>query len=170
MNEKKTENIVRKHFEKYSDIFIDEQITENLKINKLLQNAAKSKKGENRGRPEFIITYKNNPDFLIVIECKADIKKHESKSGDRYSEFAVDGVKLYASFLAKEFDVLAIAVSGEKPSEIKISHFLFLKGNTTSASIFSNKLLDSESYLIGYINNEEKINQDFNPDRPITVV
>jgi 16S rRNA G966 N2-methylase RsmD len=158
MNERKTENIVRKHFDKCSDILIEEQKSDDIKINKLLKNA--SKKGDGCGYPEFIITFKNNSEFLIVIECKGDITKHESKTGDKYSEYAVDGVKLYASFLAKEFDVLAIAVSGEKIGELKVSHFLFLKEKKTFTSVFSNKLLDTESYLEGYIKSPEKKQQD----------
>lgn len=159
MNERKTENIVRKHFDKYSEILIEEQKSDTIKINKLLKNA--SKKGAGCGYPEFIITYKNNSDFLIVIECKGSIRKHESRTGDRYSEYAVDGVKLYASFLSKEYNVLAIAVCGEKISELKISHFLFLKTGKTTTPIFSNKLLDTESYLNGYIVSPEKRRQDF---------
>ncbi|MGD0337373.1 MAG: N-6 DNA methylase [Bacteroidota bacterium] len=159
MNERKTENIVRKHFEKFSDIFIEEKKSDNIKVNKLLKHA--SKKGEGCGYPEFIITYINNYEFLIVVECKSNIKKHESKTGDKYADFAVDGVKLYASFLAKEFDVLAIAVSGEKQSELKISHFLFLKGKTIPTQIFSNKLLDTKSYLDGYTKSPEKFRQDY---------
>ena len=75
MNERKTEKIVRKHFDNFLDIIeIEEQKSDNPKIDKLLKLA--SKKGSGQGRPEFLITYKTNPDLLIVIECKADITKH----------------------------------------------------------------------------------------------
>ena len=66
--------------------------------------------------------------FLIVIECKSDISKHESQNKDKYREYAVDGVLLYSSYLSKEFNVLAIAVSGQNEKELKISQFLQLKG------------------------------------------
>ncbi len=110
-NERKTESIVRKHFDKFSDVVVEEQKSENVKINKLLQNA--SKKGSKHGNPEFIISFDNNSNFIIVTECKPDVKKHESKTHDKYADYAVDGALLYASFLSKEYDVLAIAVSGE---------------------------------------------------------
>ena len=71
MNERKTEAIVRKHFDKFSNIIIEEQKSDNPKIDKLLRNA--SKKGNGAGYPEFIISYKDNLDFLIVVECKPDI-------------------------------------------------------------------------------------------------
>ena len=111
-NERKTEIITRDHFSKFLDfIYIEEQRSDNPKIDKLLKSA--SKKGGGKGYPEFIISYKTNPDLLIVIECKADVTKHESKDRDKYADFSVDGALLYASYLSKGFDVLAIAVSGE---------------------------------------------------------
>jgi type I restriction enzyme M protein len=159
-NERKTENIVRKHFTKFSNITIEEQKSDSPKIDKLLKNA--SKKGDRHGNPEFIITFKHNPNLIIVIECKSDVKKHESKSKDCYADFSVDGALLYASFLSKEFDVLAIAVSGEKPKEIKISHFLHLKGESSATPIFSNKLLSPQDYVKGYLESPEKFKQDYN--------
>ena len=161
MNERKTEKIVRKHFDNFLDIIeIEEQKSDNLKIDKLLKLA--SKKGSGQGRPEFLITYKTNPDLLIVIECKADITKHESKNRDKYSEFAVDGALLYASYLSKGFDVLAIAVSGETKQSLKVSHFLHLKNEKKAISVFGDKLLSAEDYLSGYLENPEKFRQDYN--------
>jgi len=67
-NERKTEAIARKHFNKFLDnIEIEEQCSDNPKINKLLKFA--SKKGGGKGYPDFIITYKTNFDLLIVIQC-----------------------------------------------------------------------------------------------------
>lgn len=159
-NERKTEKIVRSHFEKFNGIHIEEQASENSKIDKLLKTA--SKNGIGKGRPEFLISYKNNSDLLIVIECKADINKHESQYRDKYSEFAVDGVLLYAAYLAKEFDVLAIAVSGELKSELKISHFLHLKNERKATDFFGDELLDVDDYLKEYLKSPEKFRQDYN--------
>jgi type I restriction enzyme M protein len=158
-NERKTESIVRKHFGKYSGIVIEEQKSENISINKLLKNA--SKKGEGKGYPEFIISFKHYPELLIIVECKADVTKHESKSKDKYSEYSVDGVLLYSSFLSKEYDVIAIAVSGETHSKLSISHFLHLKGEKAATPIFSDKLLSSDNYLNGYLKSPEKFRQDY---------
>ncbi len=69
---------------------------------------------------------------------------------------------LYASFLSKEYDVLAIAVSGEVKKGLKISHFLYLKGASKSAEIFSDKLLTPDNYLSGYLKSPEKFRQDYN--------
>ena len=129
-NERKTENIVRKYLTEcgyFNDtsIIVEEQKSDFPLIDKLLSNA--SKKGTGKGYPEFIIRSKEYSDFVIIVECKADPKKHESSNFDKYSEFAVDGVLLYASYLSKDFDVLAIAVSGETKQHLKVSHFLHLK-------------------------------------------
>jgi len=159
-NERITEDIVRKHFNSYSnECIIEEQKSSNPKIDKLLKNA--SKKGGGKGFPEFIISIKNNPDFIIVVECKADITKHQSPTLDKYKEYAVDGVLLYASFLSKEYDVLAIGISGQNLKELKVSHYLCLKGENKSAPIFGKDLLNIESYIKGYLKSPEKFRQDY---------
>src|SRR5258708_33756483 len=97
-NERKTEGMVRTHFQKFLDfINIEEQISDYPKIQKLLQGA--SKKGNGSGKPEFIITFKNNKNLLVVIECKADVSKHESKPRDRFRKFTVEGALQYSSYL-----------------------------------------------------------------------
>lgn len=161
VNERKTETMVRKHFEMFlDDIILEEQSSDNPKIKKLLSTASKS--GLGGGYPEFIIQYKNNPDFIIVIECKADITKHESLNRDKYRDFAVDGALLYSSYLSKEFDVLSIAISGETNSNKKISHFLQLKGDKkVIEGTFSDKFLSVNDYLDGYIKSPEKFRQDY---------
>lgn len=160
LNERKTEAIVRKHFDNFSDnIIIEEQSSDTQKIKKLLATASKS--GLGTGFPEFIIQYKNNPDFIIVVECKADITKHESQNRDKFKDFSVDGVLLYSSYLSKEFDVLSIAVSGESESNKKVSHFLQVKGDKKAVEIFGNKLLSPQDYLDGYIKSPEKFRQDY---------
>jgi type I restriction-modification system DNA methylase subunit len=159
-NERITEDIVRKHFNSCSsECIIEEQKSQDPKIDKLLKNA--SKKGGGKGFPEFIISIKNNPDFIIVVECKADITKHQSPTLDKYDEYAVDGVLLYASFLSKEYDVLAIGISGQNLKELKVSHHLCLKGEKKSAPIFGNDLLNIESYIKGYLKSPEKFRQDY---------
>lgn len=160
-NERKTEAFVRNHFKKFSNsIYFEEQQSDIPKIKKLLQNASKS--GDGRGNPEFIITYNENSEFLTVVECKSDIRKHQSTTKDKFSEFAVDGALLYSSYLSKEFDVLAIAISGEDEKHAKVSHFLQLKNEKTAVPIFGNELLSAKDYLQGYLKSPEKFRQDYN--------
>ncbi len=132
VNERKTENLIRNllnenGYTHKNNIVIEEQASDNPRIDKLLQTA--SKKGSCKGYPEFIISFKDRPDDIIIIECKAETRRHESSSRKKYAEYAVDGVLLYASYLKDNFNVVAIAVSGETSHEMKISHFLWLKGN-----------------------------------------
>jgi len=160
-NERKTEILTRKHFGQYEkNIIIEEQKSDNPKIDKLLKLA--SKKGSGRGYPEFLIQYKTNSNLLIVIECKASILKHESKTRDKYAEYSVDGVLLYASYLSKGFDVLAIAISGETKDSLKVSHFLHLKDEKKATPIFGDKFLSIDDYLNGYLKSPEKFRQDYN--------
>ena len=163
MNERKTEIIVRKLLAKLNyeadDIYVEEQSSNNPKINKLLKSA--SKKGAGAGYPEFIITSSRYPDLLIVIECKADAKKHKSKDLDKYADYACDGALLYASYLAKEYDVIAIGVSGEKLSELKISSFIHLKNSNLAIKFDVKGILSLDDFYNAYIQTPEKFNADY---------
>ena len=159
-NERKTENLVRKHFEKYdSEIKIEEQRSDSPRIQKLLRTASKT--GTGIGKPEFIIQFNERPDFIAVIECKADVQQHESPNRDQYADYAVDGALHYASYLNKDFDVLAIGVSGMTEQSLKVSHFLQLKGDQIIEPIFSNDLLPPQDYIDGYIKDNRKYKNDY---------
>lgn len=158
-NERKTENIVRdklralNFFEKKSNTRVEEQKSTIEAVKKALRSASKSGK-ENIGSPEFIISNPSNPDFLIIVECKASVKDHisrylkrdiavnEPETDDEYTKrvrsYAVDGVIHYASKLSREYNVIAIAVSGENEAEAKISCSLITKGQG-SAKILHTK-------------------------------
>ncbi len=159
LNERKTEQIVRSHFLKFiNDINIEEQISDIPIIKKILKSASKA--GQGHGKPEFIITFKDYQDLLIVIECKASIKNHESSNRDNCKDYAVDGVLLYSSYLSREFNVIAIAVSGESTKQLKISHFLQIKGEK-AVPFLGNKLLPIKDYIDNYIKSPEKFRQDY---------
>ena len=84
--------------------------------------------GKGKAKPEFIITFKEDINTIIVIECKNTLKKHESLEKNEPSNYAVDGVLYYSKFLKTDYDVIGIAVSGTKKSSMKISTFLWEKG------------------------------------------
>lgn len=157
-NERKTENMVRNMLRNagyYDDksIIIEEQSSNHPKIDKLLKNASKS--GNGKGHPEFIISFVNHPSEMIIIECKAKTTQHESNTRKEYKDYAVDGVLLYADYLRKEFDVTAIAVSGETEQEKKISTFLWLKTNYQPKEI-QNKLILNPKQLNDVIVEQKK--------------
>jgi type I restriction-modification system DNA methylase subunit len=155
-NEKKTENLSRRLLSRVgifdnNDFLVEEQKSDNPVIQKLLKSASKS--GNGNGKPEFIIRKKNDNDFLIVIECKADTKYHESKNRDLYKDYAVDGALLYGSYLSKEFNVITIGISGENEDDVKISTFLYAKKSSTYTDLLDEnnqkiqKILDWERYV-----------------------
>ena len=164
VNERKTESLVRSrlrvagHFDD-SDVRVEEQKSDFPRINKLLRRA--SKKGNGPGYPEFIISSETYSDFLIVIECKADETKHVSEDGNRYAEYAVDGALLYADFLSKDFDVLAIAVSGQTESTLRISHFLHLHGAPKAVEFPLTGIVSFGEYFEKVIHSEIKVHQDY---------
>lgn len=163
LNERITENIVRNllrelgYYDNKSCI-IEEQKSKNSRIQKLLQNASKS--GNGTGQPEFIISFKDDTDFLIVIECKASPSKHNSKTKDQYKDYAVDGVLLYSNYLSKDYNVMAIAVSGETEKELKISHFLQFKGAYVARDISDKQLLDYNSYKTSFQTQSKPLKDD----------
>lgn len=134
MAERITENLVRDklrdlgYYNPDNGISIEEQKSEIARIKSLLSKASKNSKG-NKGYPEFIISNNKDTNFLVVFECKPDVKMHESPSRDKAINYAVDGVLHYAKHLSKEYTVLAIAVSGTTTSSMKVSNFLYPCGS-----------------------------------------
>jgi type I restriction enzyme M protein len=151
MSERITENIVRDALRKLgydkpvNKIVVEEQQSKIEAVKKLLKNASKSG-GGGAGAPEFIVSSPTTADFLVIIECKADPRDHISKTcinalrGEtvqesteeyfkRVQRFGVDGALHYAKSLAKDFHVVAAAVSGtSEAAGAKISTYLHPKG------------------------------------------
>lgn len=133
-NERKTETLVRDrlrelaYYQPDNGITVEEQKSEIAKVKTLLSKASKNAKG-NAGYPEFIISNGKDTAFIIVFECKPDVKKHESVSRNKPVEYAVDGVIHYAKHLSKHYTVLAVAVSGATDSALKVSNFLIPVGS-----------------------------------------
>ena len=151
MNERITEEIVldilKENKTRYPKVTIEAQQSKNPRITKLLNHASKS--GSGKGFPEFIVAFDEVPDLLIVVECKADIKKHESKNRNKPKDYAVDGVLLYSEYLAREFNVISIAVSGQDKPELKVSNFLQLRSQNAVGKP-DNKILEFEDYVSLY--------------------
>jgi hypothetical protein len=146
-NERITENLTRellkeaKYFEPDNGIVIEEQKSQIKRVQSLLKSASKSKTGKG-GYPEFIISWDSDPSFLIVIECKADTKRHKSSNLDNPKDYAVDGVLHYAKHLSKEYSVLAVAVSGMTEDSLTVSNYLIPCGSD------SNKELTNEEGVV----------------------
>lgn len=155
--ERVTENLVRKALQaaKYEEpsakIVIEEQKSAIEAVQRSLARASKTG-GGGAGAPEFIISQGDNPDFLFIIECKADTKDHESplvanllkgtETGEdaptamkRVARFAVDGVLHYARFLSRDFNVIAMGVSGQTQAGMKVSAFIHPKQATHAKAL-----------------------------------
>lgn len=128
-NERITEGFVRDHFKDdvlFTSIKWEEQRSSIKRIQELLHGESKGK-GKGNGCPEFILSFPTNSNYVIVVECKAMVKDHESVSRDDAVKYAVDGVLHYAKALSKEYNVIAIAVSGQTEYELLVSHFYWKK-------------------------------------------
>ncbi len=148
-NERKTEILTRDMLKRlgYYDeknIVIEEQISDNPIIKDCLKKASKS--GSGCGKPEYIIQFQNT-DILMVIECKASTRFHESINKNKYAEYAVDGALLYGKYLSKEYHVISIGISGESIDTLTISNYMWIKGAFSPVSLNLNRLCSKEEYL-----------------------
>ncbi|ROH93194.1 hypothetical protein ED208_01290 [Stagnimonas aquatica] len=155
-NEKITEDFVRDHFKNdplFSAIKLDEQKSSVAKARRCLATASKKLTGKG-GSPEFIITIPALPDDIIVVECKADAKFHESADRQYPASYAVDGVLHYSAFLSQEYNVISIAVSGSVLGKLKISTF-YQKMGQAEVSDEGSTLLDVFSYISRFKGDEQ---------------
>jgi type I restriction enzyme M protein len=90
----------------------------------------KSKKNSNyKGYPDF---FKEEDEYLIVVECKAETKQQEQAENE---------VKHYMSNVSSEYNTIGIAVSGQNEEELKVSYFLTIKGEKKVISLNMKNLL-----------------------------
>lgn len=131
-NERVTEDMVddllRKHgyYDDPDTVVVEKQQSTIEAIRTALVKAGKGGKG-GRGYPEFIITTPQTPDMAVVIECKAEVRFHESPGRDKPVEYAVDGALHYARHLSPNYTTIVIAVCGSKKSS-RWSFMLVPKG------------------------------------------
>lgn len=150
VNERNTEVLVREHFREdpfFSSIKFEEQQSSNMRIAECLSTASKSGK-KAPGRPEFIITFPTqDSDYLIVAECKANPRNHESPERNKPKDYAVDGVLHYSKFLSEEFNVISLAISGEIDLDLTVSSFIQRKGESEASELPDKELLSIYDYV-----------------------
>ena len=105
----------------------------------VFSTASKKQTMMTKGTPDFTVAKKDS-NVIVVIECKGDSKKHSSLDNleefaihgfgtpDETDGYAVNGALWYASFLADDYDVIAIGVSGQMYSTAKVTSFVWPKG------------------------------------------
>lgn len=137
--EQYTENLTMKEMKcsigknDFGYVFPQGDVSKVDKIEKLLKQAGGkpkecdlddySKGGSGKAKPEFVITFNDDINTIIVVECKNSVKKHQSEDLNRPNGYAVDGVLYYAKFLKQEYNVIAVAISGTSASNVKVDTF-----------------------------------------------
>lgn len=120
--------------------------------------------GTGKAKPEFIITLKNDPNTIIVVECKKQVNKHETSSKAKPNGYSVDGVLYYAKYLKSEYNVIAIGVSGTERDKAKLDVYYW--GKSYEQPIYQKKLhnifLSPDNYLKAF--KGEKISKSYSLD------
>ncbi|MFJ7371026.1 class I SAM-dependent DNA methyltransferase [Lysinibacillus sp. NPDC098008] len=153
INETKTEDLLVEQLKEngFNNDLIEKRLIKNPEIRKLLSKASKKLGSENAGYPDIYTPLGIRGDFILIAECKGDINKHETNDYSNPQNYAVDGIVHYASFLSKEYNVIALGVSGMTNDELKISTFFFPKGEKSSdynsLKLDINTVISPENYL-----------------------
>lgn len=79
--------------------------------------------GTGKAKPEYIITFDKDLSTIIVVECKKNVKFHESENFFHPSNYAVDGALYYAKYLKSEYNIIAIGISGTSKENMKVSAY-----------------------------------------------
>ena len=129
------------------------------KIEKLLKKAGGkpsecsiddySKGGKGKAKPEYVITFNDDINTIIVVECKKNVKQHSTETFDHPKGYAVDGVLYYAKYLKEEYNVIAVAISGTKKENIKVDTFHWQKGQDSYLRLSKARdiILEPKNYI-----------------------
>lgn len=123
-----------------------------------------TKGGSGKAKPEYIITFKDDVNTIIVVECKKSIGKHETEKHDRPKDYAVDGALYYAKFLKAEYTVIAVAVSGTKTENMRVSTFLWGKRQDEFTELRKARDIILEPVNYRHLAHGEKIRRDYSLD------
>ncbi len=123
-----------------------------------------SQGGSGKAKPEYIITFNDDINTIIVVECKNSNSKHASENLDHPKAYAVDGALYYAKFLKESYNVIAIGISGTKPSNMLSNAYIWHKGQESFSEL--RKARDIILEPINYRNlvNGEKIKREYSLD------
>lgn len=123
-----------------------------------------SQGGAGKAKPEFVITFNDDPNTILVLECKKSVKKQMSPELDKPNGFAVDGALYYAKFLKEAYNVIAIGVSGTDKEKAITDTYYWPKKQENA--LFQKKLhnifLTPDNYLKAI--NGEKISKSYSLD------
>lgn len=117
--------------------------------------------GNGRAKPEYIVTFNEDKNTILIVECKKSLKAHESENKDMPKKYAVDGALFYAKHLKDEYNVLAVAVSGTSKDNYKVNTFYWKKGFESPQEL--KKAKDTILEPLNYLNlaNGKKMERKF---------
>lgn len=129
-------------------------------LSDIFSKASKKQTLKRKGTPDFMIV-KDSSNVIIVIECKGSVENHTNLSdikgykthgfgsAEETEGYAVNGALWYASFLSDNYDVVAIAISGQVIHECKVTSFVWPKGgNIVDIEVLEDTYLESASLNI----------------------
>ena len=129
-------------------------------IDKLLLNA--SKRALERAIQNLSFVQMIIPIFNYVIECKRQILKNmKVRTWTSIQILLLMGFVYIRLFLSKEFDVLAIAVSGENESELKVSQFYNSKALIRHKSFLGQDILSLKDCHSAILQSDMKLTRLF---------
>ena len=108
-----------------------------------------SNSASGKGKPEYIITFDEDTNTILIVECKRSIKDHRSQSLNKPRKYAVDGALYYAKYLKEKFNVICLSVSGTTIENLKVSAHEWRKGHTDFLEFSRSKdvILEYKNYL-----------------------
>lgn len=117
--------------------------------------------GSGKAKPEYIVTFDNDKNTILLVECKKSLKDHESLKKDMPQKYAVDGALFYAKHLKDDYNVLAVAVSGTSKENVKVNTFYWKRGFETPLEL--KKAKDTILEPLNYLNlaNGKKMERKF---------
>lgn len=129
-------------------------------LSDIFAKASKKQTLKSKGTPDFMIV-KDLSNVIVVIECKGGVENHTNLSdikeykthgygsAEETEGYAVNGALWYASFLSDNYDVVAIAISGQDTHECKVTSFVWPKGgNIIDIEVLEDTYLENASLSI----------------------
>ena len=99
--------------------------------------------------PEYLVTFKDDKNTVMIVECKANENAHESEKRNKPKSFAVDGALFYAKHLKNDFNVIAVAISGKIKEKCRVNTFYWQRNAETFTELKKARdvILDPANYL-----------------------
>jgi type I restriction-modification system DNA methylase subunit len=144
--------------QKDSNLFVQGVVPKGSKLEDALRLAGGKPKTESlnsvvvnhvgKAMPEFIYVF-NEPELVLVVECKKNTKNHSSIDLNQPSLYAVDGALYYAKYLKTFFNVIVLAVSGTSIENLKVSTYEWRKNHDLPQEYAKGKdvILEISNYL-----------------------